>query len=154
MKFLICACIAALALTTGANAQQGGIGPGNGVAQPQGVYTLRVCNRSSTNALVATNYIPVGDTRWRYAGWTHVTVGDCEDVLTTQNRIYYARAESEGNANHYWADGSASHCVVYPGPYDFYDDGQQTQCLEGVAVPFQKFESDPGKYIFEWTLND
>ena len=123
----------------------------------QPIYTLKVCNRSSHNVVVATNYIAVGDqhpegARWTYHGWTHIPKGDCSDVLATQYNKYWARAEVEGDLLTYWGE-DGNQCVEYSDSYTFYDDGQQSNCTEGVPATFKHFVIEGRAYHYEWDLN-
>src|ERR1700686_2875532 len=62
-------------------------------AEARSRITLRVCNRTNDPVLVASSYIPVGGSDWRNKGWTRVRAGGCDDIFTTDNRTFYARAE-------------------------------------------------------------
>src|SRR5579872_6938917 len=67
-------------------------------AEARGRVTLRVCNRTEEQVLVASSYIPIGGSDWRNKGWTGVAAGSCLDVFETENRTFYARAEVKGDS--------------------------------------------------------
>src|SRR5579859_915336 len=96
-------------------------------AEARGRVTLRVCNRTDEQVLVASSYIPIGGSDWRNKGWTGVAAGSCLDVFETENRTFYARAEVKGDSEQYWGT-DIKQCVEYPGPYDFYTGSEDTTC--------------------------
>ena len=113
--------------------------------------TLRVCNRTEDQVLVATSYIPIGGSDWRNKGWTRVRAGSCEDVFATENRTFYARAEVKGDSDQSWGS-DIKQCVEYPGPYDFYTGSDDTTCPEGEPADFTTFHSD-GRPVYIWNLD-
>lgn len=115
------------------------------------VITLRACNHTTKNTLVASSYIPIGGSQWRNKGWTKVAAGACKDIFTTTNRTFYVRAEVQGDSNHYWGS-DIKQCVEYPGPYDFFTGSNDTTCPEGEPADFTTFHSD-GRPVYVWNLN-
>jgi uncharacterized membrane protein len=113
--------------------------------------TLRVCNRTHESVMVASSYIPIGGADWRNKGWTRVHAKSCEDVFTTNNRTFYARAEVKGDSEQYWGS-DIKQCVEYPGPYDFYTSSNDTSCPEGEPAEFTTFQSD-GRSVYVWNLD-
>jgi len=120
-------------------------------AEARSRITLRVCNRTSDVVLVASSYIPVGCSDWRNKGWTRVRAGGCDDIFTTDNRTFYARAEVKGDSDQYWGS-DIKQCVEYPGPYDFYTGSDDTTCPEGEPAEFTTFHSD-GRSVYVWNLD-
>jgi uncharacterized membrane protein len=121
-------------------------------AQARGhAITLRVCNRTEDSVLVASSFIPIGGSDWRNKGWSRVRSGSCLDVLTTENRTFYARAEVKGDSDQYWGS-DIKQCVEYPGPYDFYTGSDDTTCPEGEPAQFTTFHSD-GRSVYVWNLD-
>jgi uncharacterized membrane protein len=113
--------------------------------------TLRVCNRTEDQVLVATSYIPIGGSDWRNKGWTRVRAGSCQNVFETENRTFYARAEVKGDSDQSWGS-DIKQCVEYPGPYDFYTGSDDTTCPEGEPADFTTFHSD-GRPVYVWNLD-
>ena len=120
-------------------------------AQARGTITLRVCNRTDDPVLVASSYIPIGGSDWRNKGWTRVSAGSCQNIFSTQNRTFYARAEVKGDSDQYWGS-DIKQCVEYPGPYDFYTGSNDTTCPEGEPADFTTFHSD-GRSTYVWNLD-
>jgi uncharacterized membrane protein len=120
-------------------------------AQAASNVTLRACNHTDSTVMVASSYIPVGGSDWRNKGWTPVSPGSCQDIFTTKNRTFYARAEVKGDSDSYWGK-DIKQCVEYPGPYDFYTGSEDTTCPEGEPADFTTFKSD-GSPTFVWNLN-
>jgi uncharacterized membrane protein len=120
-------------------------------AQAASTITLRACNHTEQNVLVASSYIPIGGSDWRNKGWTRVKAGACEDIFKTTNRTFYARAEVKGDSEQYWGS-DIKQCVEYPGPYDFYTGSNDTTCPEGEPAEFTTFHSD-GRAVYVWNLN-
>jgi len=138
--------LAALAITGAARAESQGGHRGDGNV------TLRACNHTGDTILVASSYIPIGKSDWLNTGWTRVSSGDCKDIFTTGNPIFYARAEVKDNSDQYWGS-DIKQCVEYPGPYNFYTASEDTTC-PGKSEPadFSTFHSD-GRPVYIWNLN-
>ena len=113
--------------------------------------TLKVCNRTGNTALVASSYIPAGASQWRNQGWTRVGAGTCQDMFSTINRLFYARAEVVGHPDIHWGSDIAR-CVRYPGPYDFVTAGDATACPDGKLAGYETFHSD-GHPVYVWNLD-
>ncbi|MDY0021949.1 DUF1036 domain-containing protein [Arenimonas caeni] len=111
---------------------------------------LKVCNRSSHDALVAVSYIPVGEKRFYNRGWFRVDAGDCNNIVETINSNFYFYADADGS-DLYWG-GSHTLCVEYPGPYNFYSTNANT-CGSGQETRgFQPASMD--EYgTFTWNLD-
>jgi uncharacterized membrane protein len=120
-------------------------------AQAANVVTLRACNHTDDTVLVASMFIPIGGSEWRNKGWTRVGAGECADIFQTTNKTFYARAEVKNNSDQYWG-ADIKQCVVYPGPYDFYNGSDDTSCQQGEPVEFTTFHSD-GRPTYVWNLN-
>lgn len=117
-----------------------------------GATTLRVCNNTSQPALVASSYIPVGQSDWRNVGWTPVAPRSCrENLFTTDNNTVYLRAEVRGDSSQYWGT-DIQQCVDYPGPYDFYTRSDETTCPQGMPEGFTTIDTQ-GKEGFTWNLD-
>jgi uncharacterized membrane protein len=116
------------------------------------VVTLRACNHTHDNLMVAGSYIPVGGGDWLNEGWTSVGPGECQDIFKTDNQIFYARAEVKDNSNTFWGDDIAQ-CVSYPGPYHFTTKSEDTSCPDGDdAVKFTTFHAN-GQPVMIWDLS-
>ena len=124
-----------------------------GPAQAAGsaVITLRACNHTKFNTVVASSFIPIGGSKWRNKGWTKVAAGACSDIFATNNRTFYVRAEVQGNAKQFWGS-DIKQCVEYPDPYDFMTGSNDTTCPEGEPADFTTFHSD-GHPVYVWNLN-
>ena len=131
-----------------ADTSQGGHGGGNSGGR---VITLRACNHTSNSVMVASSFIPIGNSDWRNKGWTEVGAGQCSDIFKTTNFTFYARAEVKGDSDSYWGT-DIKQCVEYPGPYDFYTRSEDTSCPEGEPADFSTFHSD-GSPVYVWNLN-
>lgn len=117
-----------------------------------GATTLRVCNNTNQPALVASSYIPVGQSDWRNVGWTSVAPRSCrEGLFTTNNNTVYLRAEVRGDSSQYWGT-DIQQCVDYPGPYDFYTRSDDTTCPQGTPEGFTTIDTE-GKEAFTWNLD-
>lgn len=125
--------------------------PGPAQAAGSAVITLRACNHTKLNTLVASSFIPIGGNKWRNKGWTKVAAGACGDIFATNNRTFYVRAEVQGNSKKYWGN-DIKQCAEYPGPYDFMTGSNDTTCPEGEPVDFTTFHSD-GHPVYVWNLN-
>jgi uncharacterized membrane protein len=113
---------------------------------------LRVCNNTSQPALVASSYIPIGQSDWRNVGWTAVGPRSCrENLFTTNNNTVYLRAEVRGDSSQYWGN-DIQQCVDYPGPYDFYTRSDDTTCPQGTPEGFTTIDTE-GKEGFTWNLD-
>ena len=132
------ACLGAVALSSPAQAR------GNNP------ITLRACNHTDDTLLVAASFIPVGGADWRNKGWTRVRARGCENIFTTTNRTFFARAEVKGDKDTSWGT-DIKQCVEYPGPYDFYTASEDTTCPEGEPADFSEFHSN-GSSVFVWDL--
>ena len=63
------------------------------------------------------------------------------------------RAEQYGG-NYYWAE-SYGHCVIYPGPYTFIEDGESSYCGKGQdAVNFSRFTASFNHGTYTWYLEN
>ncbi|HEX4303028.1 MAG TPA: DUF1036 domain-containing protein [Rhizomicrobium sp.] len=120
-------------------------------AQAASVVTLRACNNTKDNVLVAASFIPIGGSDWRNKGWTRVSPHSCEDIFKTANHTFYARAEVKGNSDQYWGS-DIKQCVEYPGPYDFFTASEDTSCPEGEPAEFTTFHAD-NRAVYVWNLN-
>jgi hypothetical protein len=140
--------LAALAITGAARADSQGQGGRHGGS----TVTLRVCNKTGDIVMVASSYIPIGKSDWLNTGWTRVSGGDCKDIFTTANPIFYARAEVKDNSDQYWGS-DIKQCVQYPGPYNFYTTSEDTTCPgDSEPADFSTFHSD-GRAVYVWNLN-
>lgn len=118
-------------------------------AAAQAVVTIRVCNDSRWDALVAVSYMPRGDSRWLNRGWTRVNRGACRVVGETNNANFYLYADRVG-ASGYWG-GNNNLCVEYPGPYSFYNVGSMTCSPAQRSVPFRRIHVSSGG-TYDWRL--
>ena len=120
----------------------------------QASIQLEVCNETADEAVVAVHYIPVGGSSWKNEGWYTIPARQCKNVVQTTNAYIYARAEVSGDPDSYWA-GEETHCVIYPGPFDFWETSAD-YCEQGQeTVGFQEIHFDgqmPG--TFTWRLTD
>lgn len=97
------------------------------------VLTVRGCNRSGVKIFVAVLYRPVGFEQYTFRdqGWFTLEDGECTMLFTTDNLYFSLRAEVAGNPGRYWGQGKFS-CVVYPGPYEFNNPGNNQPCPSGT----------------------
>ena len=116
-----------------------------------GTVTLRACNHTRQEVLVAGSYMPKGSRDWMNKGWTAVNAGACVNIFETPNHTFYARAEVRGHSDQSWGSDIAQ-CVEYPGPYDFMTKSSDTSCPEGEPAQFTTFHSD-GTPVYVWNLN-
>jgi len=116
-----------------------------------GVTTIRVCNNTTQPALVASSYIPVGESLWRNEGWTPVGPSSCKEVFTTENRTVYLRGEVRGDSSQFWGT-DIDQCVDYPGPYDFFTRSDDTVCPQGMPAKFTTIDTQ-GNSVFTWNLD-
>lgn len=120
------------------------------VQAKEGLLTIRVCNRSADDALVALSYVPPGENRFLNEGWFRVEPGECKNLAKTDNANFYAYADVDGT-DRYWG-GSHDLCVEYPGPYEFYSTGsdycEADQDVKGFVPMTAK---EPGTYT--WNLD-
>ena len=116
--------------------------------------SIKVCNKTSVTALIATDYLPVkysDENWWTNEGWFTVEAGDCEIVAHTGNRIFYLRGEEKGGSQ-FWA-GEYGHCVVYPGPYKIQEDAKADTCTSGgEAKKFFRAVATADSGVYTWTL--
>lgn len=118
-------------------------------AVAQAVVTIRVCNESRWDALVASSYMPRGDSRWLNRGWTRVNRGACRVIGETTNANFYLYADRVGTSG-YWG-GRDNLCVEYPGPYSFYNVGSMTCSRSQTSVPFRRVHVSSGG-TYTWRL--
>ncbi|MCW5723612.1 MAG: DUF1036 domain-containing protein [Maricaulaceae bacterium] len=122
------------------------------VAQAQqATVTIRVCNNTNEDALVAMSYMPVGEQNWLNRGWFRVSSRSCRDLDDTGNRHFYLYAEVAGDSDRGWG-GDHSLCVEYPGPYRFYSRRDAVCTGAQELVGFRPLSANnPG--VFTWNLN-
>ena len=127
-----------------------------GLVTPAASSTIQfeVCNKTNDEAVVAVHYIPVGGSHWYNEGWFTIPAQQCKNVIETDNSYLYARGEVSGDPDQFWA-GDETHCVIYPGPFSFYestgeycDGGQET--VEFQEIHFTGVHGG----VFTWSLTD
>lgn len=120
-------------------------------ASAQAVVTIRVCNESRADALVAISYIPEGESRWLNRGWYRVNSGNCRVMGHSNNANFYLYADRVGSDG-YWG-GNDQLCVEYPGPYQFYNVNSMTCTPSQTSVNFRRIHATSGG-TFDWSLTD
>lgn len=135
----------------------GGAAPDSRLVTPaasSSYIQFEVCNETADEAVVAVHYIPIGANSWKNEGWYTIPAGQCKNVVRTTNAYIYARAEVSGDPDSFWA-GDETHCVIYPGPFDFWETTAE-YCEQGQeTVEFQEIHFDgqmPG--TFTWRLGN
>lgn len=107
-----------------------GVAPAATVQAQQGQsITIRVCNNTNEVAQVALSYKPLRAAQFYNEGWFNVNPRSCRDLAETGNSYIYGYAEVEGSDTEVW-QGDHPRCVLFPGPYEFWDTGS-TYCNPG-----------------------
>jgi hypothetical protein len=113
--------------------------------------TLRACNHTKDDVLVAGSYIPPGGEKWRNKGLDARQRRCLPRYIQNDQQHFYVRAEVKGDSSQFWGS-DIMQCVEYPGPYDFYTGSDETTCPEGEPQKFTTIHSD-GRPVFVWNLN-
>ena len=134
-----------------------------------GVTTLYTCNATKRTLNIAAIYVPVGESKWRSAGWTSLDAGKCMGVLQTAGDTFYARAEetnrallhdsharngmSDSDSGIANAGGDIDLCVAHVGDWNVSSADLKGVCQGGAgeSARFKTFHAT-GKPAVVWNL--
>jgi uncharacterized membrane protein len=129
--------------------------PRPGVAQDDGLFLFKVCNKSSVDASVAVAGRESTDSnKFLVRGWYNVDAGKCADIINLpRGWMYFYAEENNATSSQYaiWQGTDTKLCVDYPGPFERYTGGNSCPAKNLKGFTARLVPQDAGSFTL--TLN-